>query len=92
MTHEHEAMRVGCFERTGFLLTFIANTEHDLRAKTQGMMPGSFTVPTQSVAVGGDNEENENNIVIQSAEEAALVEEQARMDDNEDDGNLEMEN
>ena len=55
-------------------------------------MTGSFTVPTQSVAVGGDNEDNEIDIVVQSAEEAALAEEQARIDDNEDDGELEMEN
>ena len=43
------------------------------------------------LTVGGDNEEDENNIVIQSAEEALLVEEQARIDDNEDGGDLEME-
>ena len=30
--------------------------------------------------------------MVQSAEEAALAEEQARIDDNEDDGELEMEN
>ena len=92
MTQEYEAMRVGCFERTGCLLTLIANNEHDQRIKPQGMMTGSFTVPTQSVAVGGDNEDDENDIVVQSAEEAALAEEQARIDDNEDDGELEMEN
>ena len=33
MTQEHETMRVGCFERTGCLLTFIANHEHDQRIK-----------------------------------------------------------
>ena len=49
-------------------------------------------MPTQSVAVGGDNEDNDIDIVVQSAEEAALAEEQARIDDNEDDGELEMEN
>ena len=92
MTHEYEAMRVGCFERTGCLLTLIANNEHDKRIKPQGMMAGSFTVPTQSVAVGGDNEDDDIDIVVQSAEEAALAEEQARIDDNEDDGELEMEN
>ena len=74
MTQEYEAIRVGCFERTGCLLTLVANNEHDQRIKPQGMMTGSFTVPTQSVAVGGDNEDDENDIaVVQSAEEAALV-------------------
>ena len=86
-------MQVGCFERTGCLLTLIANNEHNQRIKPQGMMTGSFTLPTQSVAVGGDNEDNENDIVVQSAVEGALVaEEQAKIDDNEDDGELEMEN
>ena len=55
-------------------------------------MTGSFTVPTQSVAFGGDNEDDDIDIVVQSVEEAALAEEQARIDDNEDDGELEMEN
>ena len=85
-------MQVGCFERTGCLLTLIANNEHNQRIKPQGMMTGSFTLPTQSVAVGGDNEDNENDIVVQSAVEEALAEEQAKIDDNEDDGELEMEN
>ena len=92
MTHEYEAMRVGCFERTECLLTLIANNEHDKRIKPQEMMAGSFAVPTQSVAVGGDNEDDDIDIVVQPAEEAALAEEQARIDDNEDDGELEMEN
>ena len=39
MTQEYEAMKVGCFERTGCLLsTLIANNEHDHRIKPQGMM------------------------------------------------------
>ena len=89
-------MRVGsCLEsRTGCLLTLIVNNEYNQRIKPQEeMMTGSFTVPTQSVAFGGDNEDNKiGDIVVQSgAEEAALAEEQARIDDNEDDGELEME-
>ena len=36
-------------------------------------MAGSFTVPTQYVAVGGDNEDNTIDILVQSADEAALV-------------------
>ena len=93
MTQEYEAIRVGCFERTGCLLTLVANNEHDQRIKPQGMMTGSFTVPTQSVAVGGDNEDDENDIVVQSVEEATLAEEQqAKIDDNEDDSELEIEN
>ena len=56
------------------------------------MVAGSFTVPTQFVAVGGDNEDNGIDIVVQSAEKAALEEEQARINDNEDNSELEMEN
>ena len=86
-------MQVGCFERTGCLLTLIANNEHDKRIKPQEMMAGSFAVPTQSVAVGGDNEDDENDIVVQSVEEATLAEEQqAKIDDNEDDSEFEIEN
>ena len=74
MIQEYETMRVGCFKRTECLLTLIANNEHDQRIKPQGMMTGSFTMPTQeSVAVGGDNEDNEIDIVVQSVEEAALA-------------------
>ena len=49
-------------------------------------------MPTQFVAVGGDNEDNGIDIVVQSAEKAALEEEQARINDNEDNSELEMEN
>ena len=85
-------MRVGCFERKGCLLTFITNYEHYQRIKPQGMMSGSFTVPTQSAAVGRDYENDNIGILAQSAEEAALADEQARIDDDEDDGELDMEN
>ena len=43
MTQEYEAMRVGCFERTGCLLTLIANNEHDQRI----FMRQITTYPTQ---------------------------------------------
>ena len=51
-------MRVVRFERTEFLLTLISNHEHDQSVKPHGMKAGSLTVPTQSVSVGGDNEED----------------------------------
>ena len=55
-------------------------------------MARSFTVPTQFVAFGGDNEDDNIDILVQSAEEVALAEEQARIDDDKDDGELDMEN
>ena len=75
MTQDHETMRVGRFERTGCLLTFITNHGHDQRIKQQGMMASSFTVFTQSAAVGGDNENENINILAQSVEEVASVKE-----------------
>ena len=80
------------FERTSCLLTLVANNEHDQKIKPQGMVSGSFIVPNQHVTVSGDNEYDDIDVVVQHAEEAALVEEQARIDYNEDDSDLEMEN
>ena len=55
-------------------------------------MTGSFTVPIQSVEVGRDNEDDGISIVVHSEKEAALTEEQTRIDDDEEDDELEMEN
>ena len=91
MTQEHEATRVGCFERTGFLLTLIASHEPEQSVKPQGMMTRSLTVPTQSVSVGGDNEDDGIGTLVQSSEEETLAEEQTRIDDDEDDSELDVE-
>jgi len=46
MAQEMESMRVGCFQRTGCLLTWLPNEMHDTKVRPQGMQKGSFTVPT----------------------------------------------
>lgn len=38
-------LRVGCFERTGCLITRLPNEEHDKKIKPQGMKEGSYSVP-----------------------------------------------
>ena len=63
------------FDRTGCLLTLIENNEHDQTIKPQEMKSRSFTMTTQSVAVGRDNEEDNIDILVQSTEEAAFAEE-----------------
>ena len=37
MATDQDEMRVKCFERTGCLLTLLANEDHDSRIKPQGM-------------------------------------------------------
>ena len=41
-----ESMRIGCFECTGCLRTWLPNDIHDTKVRPQGMPQGSFTVPT----------------------------------------------
>ena len=51
-----------------------------------------LTMSTQSVAVGRGNEDDNIEILVQSMEEAPLAEEKARIDDEKDDGELDVEN
>ena len=91
MSVDYDNMRVGCFERTGCLMTIIANEEHDKKIRPQGMDTRNFTVPsvrtpTTMIVDGANNDENEN-IVGQDEEAAALQEEQtclAEQGDEED--------
>ena len=85
-------MRVGCFESAGCILTLIANNEHYQRIKLHGMMTRPFTLPTQSIVVGRDDEDEDICVVVQSTEDDALAEEQAIIDNNEKNGDLEVEN
>ena len=79
MSVDYDNMRVGCFERTGCLMTIIANEEHDKKIRPQGMDTRNFTVPsvrTPTMIVDGANNDENENIVGQDEEAAALQEEQ----------------
>ena len=95
MTADYDDMRVGCFERTGCLMTLIANNEYDRKINPQGMKIGSFSIPSErlTVDVGEENVGNMNDIEGQGEEDAALQEEQALIDENnaEDEGYFWME-
>ena len=96
MTAKYDKLRVGCFERTGCLITLIANEEYDQKVSPQGMKAGSFKVPSERVTVNivEDNVENTNTLQGQDEEHAALLEVQAIIDEHNDEvgGNFEMEN
>ena len=96
MTPEYDKLRVGCFERTGCLITLIANEEYDQKISPQGMNAGSFTVPSERVTAnaGENNVGYMNTLQGQDEEHAALLEVQAIIDEHSDevDGNFEMEN
>ena len=71
MSIDKERMRVGCFERSGCLITMLVNDEYDRKIKPQGMTIGKFKIPTVQVLIdGGDLPEGQNE------EEATIIEEQ----------------
>ena len=50
MQPNNDSARIGEFERTGCLLTWLPNETHNLKIKPQGMPVGKFSIPTQSQA------------------------------------------
>ena len=79
MEAEYDAMRIGCFERTGCLMTLIPNEAHDNRIHPQGMNPNSFTIPSQRIA--GAEEQANDDIEDQDEEAAAVQAEQGIIDE-----------
>ena len=56
MSDDNDEMRIGCFERTGNLITMNPLHEFDKKIKPQGMKEGSFEVPTdRSLLDGGED-------------------------------------
>jgi hypothetical protein len=92
MEEDNDKMCVGCFERTGCLITMLVNNEYDSKIKPQGMAPGTYTVPTEHsnvTAVLADPEpQNEEDAAL--AEEKVLINEQNE-DDNEGEFHIEDE-
>jgi len=93
MGEEMKSMRIGCFERTGCLITWLPNDIHDTKVRPRGMPQGSFTVPTnQSQSQDHLNDETAEP-EAQDEEEAALDEEQRYLEEEEnEEGECEMEN
>ena len=78
MHEDQEGMRVGCFERTGCLITFLVSDEYDKKIRPQGIEPGSFDVPIDgSLLEGADAPENE---VTPPAATPAIVNTEAQLD------------
>ena len=85
-----EKARIGCFERTGCLITMLATQEHDAKIKPQGMKVGKFKVPNMHK---NDQQVAQEEVYVpepKSAEEAALEEEENNMKETQmiDDGTL----
>ena len=79
-----ENMRIGCFECTVCLITWLPNDIHDTKVRPQGTMSqGSFTVPThQSQSKDHLNDET-TEPEAQDEEEAAFDEEQRYLEEDE---------
>ena len=45
MSDDNDEMRVGCFERTGMLITMLVVDDYDRKNKVQGMKDGSLNIP-----------------------------------------------
>lgn len=79
-------MRVGCFERTGCLITMLVNDEYDRKIKPQGMTIGKFKIPTVQVLIdGGDLPEGQNE-----EEATAIIEEQIIIEEEQEEQEEEL--
>ena len=58
MSDEGDATRIGCFERSGSLITMHPLDAYDKNIKPQGMKEGSFQVPTYRFLLDDDNHAN----------------------------------
>ena len=77
MDNSRDNMCVGCFERTGLLLTMLATVEYDSKIKPQGMKIGSFKVPTERAAMApAVDPEPQDEEAAALAEEDAIIQEQ----------------
>jgi hypothetical protein len=93
MGEEMKSMRIGCFERTGCLITWLPNDIHDTKVRPQGMPQGSFTVPTNQSQIQDHLNDETAEPEAQDEEEAALDEEQRYLEEEEnEEGECEMEN
>ena len=87
-------MRIGCFECTGCLISWLPNEIHDIKIRPQGMPKESFTaVPTHQQRNETQSHETGVEPEGQDEEEAALDEERRYLEEEEtEEGECEMEN
>ena len=54
MSEEYDTMRLKAFEKTGYLLTWLPNDEHDGKICPQGLRRSQFQVPKTAGTDQGD--------------------------------------
>ena len=70
MSDDNDEMRIGCFERTGNLITMHPLDEFDKKLKLQGMTEGSFQVlRTDRSLLDGDDSANNDEADSTNGEE-----------------------
>lgn len=84
MDTSKDSVRVGCFERTGLLMTHTPIPAHDSKIRPQGMKRGTFSIPTVELTASESNTtettttSNTNNMTDEEVvmqEEDAVIEE-----------------
>ena len=89
LTPENDEMRVGCFERTGCLITMLPVDEMDAKIRPQGMEEGSFQIPKTRALLDGEVVEQLREGYVDTEEHvAALAEERLNMQETGDDDEL----
>ena len=89
LTPENDEMRVGCFERTGCLITMLPVDEMDAKIRPQGMEEGSFQIPKTRALLDGEVVEQLSEGDVDTEEHvAALAEERLNMQETGDDDEL----
>mmetsp|Transcript_15361 Transcript_15361/g.28931 ORF Transcript_15361/g.28931 Transcript_15361/m.28931 type:complete len:660 (+) Transcript_15361:59-2038(+) len=86
-SNQQDDMRIGCFERTGCLLTWLPSDEYDSKIKPQGMKPGSFSIPREQ---GNDNPVQNVDPHPLHEEQAAVIEEELNIMDEEENNDDEV--
>jgi hypothetical protein len=85
---DQDDMRIGCFERTGCLLTYLPSSdEYDSKIRPQDMELGSFSIPTVQ---GNDNPVQNVDPDPLDEEQAAVIEEELNIMDEEENNSDEV--
>ena len=91
LQEDYDELRIGCFRRTGFLITATVDERYDCMIKPQGITT-DFNVPTTPLVREENNDEE--NVNVQDTEEEGFGNlDHYLADDNEsDDGEAEIDN
>ena len=80
MSDKMDEMRVGCFERTGMMITHIADTNLDDKICPQGMKKGDFQMPIEF-----NNESNIESVMVTHEIDEGRNEEQVIIEEEHND-------